>query len=289
MDADGLGGQAGEQEQHERHGHEVLAQALLVRAASREPPEERADERHHDADVQQREHCRPRGVTEASGTRDRDDEREDAPRRHVVDRRARDRHGAQLRVQQTALDQDAREHGERRDAHRGAHEQREGGEGHRRRRETRVEVESQDRAERERDDDARMADHDRGVAAPTQHLAVELEADEEHEQDEAHLAEHAEQRERVLRKDRPRRLGRRPAEQRRAEQDARGDLGDHHGLAHAAGEEADETRGADDEQRLDDEEGQLPVEEQPHCLRSTGGRATVGAMMAGVEASSSPT
>ena len=165
VDADDLGGQAGEEQQHQRHGDEVLAEALLVRAASGQASEERPDERQHDADVDERECRRPRGVAEASGAHDRHDEGEDAPRGHVVHGRARDRDRAELRVQEATLDQDAGQDGKRRDAHGRAHEQGERAERHGRRRQTGIEVPREDGAEREGNDDARVADHDRRVAA----------------------------------------------------------------------------------------------------------------------------
>ena len=54
-----------------------------------------------------------------------DDDRQQAPGGHVVDRRAGQRRDAELGARQPAIGQDAREHGKRGDRHRDAHEQRE--------------------------------------------------------------------------------------------------------------------------------------------------------------------
>ena len=60
----------------------------------------------------------------------------------------------ELRLRHAPVGEDARQHRERGDRHRDAHEQREAGERHVARREARIEVQRQHRAQHERDDDA---------------------------------------------------------------------------------------------------------------------------------------
>ena len=97
------------------------------------------------------------------GLRDADHEREQAPGRHVVGRRAAQGDDAEFGVLHLPVGEDPREHREGRDRHRHAHEQREAGERHVRRREVRIEPQREHRAEQERRDDAGVRNGDRGV------------------------------------------------------------------------------------------------------------------------------
>ena len=118
-----------------------------------------AEARPHDDEHHRDEHegeCDDRQCGPGAGLHHADDEREQAPRRHVVDRRAGERDGAERRPRHAELRQDARQHGKGRDRHRDADEQREARERDVGAREPRIEEQRQGAAQHERHDDARV-------------------------------------------------------------------------------------------------------------------------------------
>ena len=157
-------------------------------------------------------------------------EREQAPRRDVVDRGAGHRERADRPLQHALLDEDAREHRERRDRHRDAHE-----EGERQvvdvRREDAVDRDRGEEAEREREGDARVRDERRLADPVPDQLRVELHPDEEEVERQSDLGGGADQRDDVRREEVVLDLGRDRAEQRRPEQDPGEHLAHHLRLA----------------------------------------------------------
>ena len=108
-------------------------------------------------------------------------------------------------------------------------------------------------AQREWQHDAGVRDEDRRPAALSNHLPVELEADEEHEEDDARLRVQTKQRHHRRRQERREQVGCHPAEQGRAEQDSTNQLADDGRLVDPLEQVAHEPgRGDDDGERYQD-------------------------------------
>ena len=102
---------------------------------------------------------------------------------------------------EAAVFEDARKNRKGRDAERDPHEERERMEWDARWRVARVERQRGAHAQEERNDDAEVADGDRGRRLMPEVLQIEIEAHREHEEDDADLAQEPERVERVRRKD----------------------------------------------------------------------------------------
>ena len=154
--------------------------SIRGRHASDDPP----DDQHHDQRVDRRLGDRLDDVPERPRRRDREGERDQEPRGDVVDRGARDRQRAHRALDHPTLGQDPRQHRERGDRHRHAHEQRERDELLVRPDEL-VERQRDRDAEQQRHGDARVRDR-RGLGdLALQRAAVDLEPDQEHVEDQA--------------------------------------------------------------------------------------------------------
>jgi hypothetical protein len=199
----------------------------------------------------------PELLQRVSGARHRHDRRQQAPGRHVVDRCARRGDRPEARSSEIPLRQDARKDGKRRDAHRGADEQDERCACHVRLRHPWMNPPGEQRTERERHDDADLADDHRGSQPSAEHREVEAQADDEHEQDDPELAERVHRHEPVRREQPAEHTGRGDAEQRRAERDAGEHLANDARLTDPAGDPACDPRARENDEQLRQEEREI--------------------------------
>jgi len=119
-----------------------------------------------------------------------------------------------------------------------------------------VKIDREQHAERERDDDAGVADDERRARPAAQLIEVHLHPDDEHEEHDAKLTDQVERGKRCRREES--RLDRRgqTAKQRRAEENTGEHLAYDGGLSQAAEEDAHSAAGSHDHEQLEKQDGQ---------------------------------
>ena len=144
-------------ERREKHGHQgpcdrAPAHRMVLAITGQALGQGPHDDEHEDNERERQQGHEQRVFN--SRLSHADDEREQTPRREVVDGRATERHHAELGFVDTAVLEDAGEHGKSRDRHGHAHEQSKTRERHAFMRQQRIEQEAHRYTERERHNDA---------------------------------------------------------------------------------------------------------------------------------------
>ena len=258
VEADPPGDEGRTQKPCDHDGEDARGQPTGASVGVGQPLEQGLDDHEHDHHESDRLPEDAGGLTETARAGHGHYDRQDRPCQDVVDRRAGQRHGADLDPLHAPLGQHSRQHREGRDGHRDADKEGEGPEGHGPSRDTVVVVidegsKPEPESERQRD---RADRDDRGdtFSSPDQGQ-VELQTDDEHEHDQPDLGDHVQVRADQEGKETHRGIPGKLPEEAGSEDESRHDLSDHRRLTEAPGEDTHTSRHQDDDGNVEEDDG----------------------------------